>query len=65
MDITSGSGLPGINVLGTELSLNDLDGINGLGTKSAQEHHVHHSYLLHPKKYQSLEFVDSNWGEKP
>ena len=38
VDVTSESGLPGLNGLGTESALDGLNGINGLGTESDQEH---------------------------
>ena len=38
MDVTSDSGIPGLNGFGPESALNGLNGLNGLGSESAQEH---------------------------
>ena len=38
VDVMSESGLPGLNGLGPEFSLNVLNGLNELGLESSQEH---------------------------
>ena len=45
VDVTSESGLPGLNGLGSESDLNGLNGLNKLGSESSQEHTLSRSDL--------------------